>query len=232
MAPASAAEEVPITPEIVAAAEARAAADPMSEEEMAAAATQAEQLYATDPQLTADESAAIEAGLKSGELSAWVNGKKLEAAPMKARAAQPDAVGINAVYVPVTWGACGVSSASNKHVRMFYLSTVPYAGKNIPLQCGTSGWGYRHIQERHMNDWANKAVYVGANWRDMADFAITDALQHVYSGTYNASNNTYLYRGVVELRRYNGSTVHTFYPHVVVAAGDNRMITAFPSSTR
>lgn len=137
-----------------------------------------------------------------------------------------------AIFVPQTWAACGAFDPEYKNVRTFYLNTIPYTYRPVYLKCGTSGWGYRHILSRHMTDWQNKAIYVGVNWREMADFAITDALQHVYSGTYNPINQTYSYRGVVELRRYDGKTMHTFYPRVAVSAGDYRIITAFPSSTR
>ena len=233
---ASAAEVVPITPEVIAQADSEALAHPLTDREMTEIADQLSEEASTESGLSQDELESLDAELENGELTAWVNGKQLD--PGSVQASAPggirsiSAMSTTAAYVPTTWGACGAFDASTKNVRTFYLNSVPYSYRAIYLKCGTTGWGYRHIKDAHMNDWANKAIYVGANWRDMADFAITDALQHVYSGVYNPTNQTYKYRGVVELRRFDDRTVHTFYPVVAVSAGDYRIITAYPSNVR
>lgn len=223
--PAMAEAEVPITPELIAAADQEALANPLTDAELETIAAQESASLALDPAVPTAELEALSAGLKNGSLTVWINGRQLSTDPNLQEST-------DAIYVPKTWAACGAFDDAYKNVRTFYLNTVPYTYRAIYLKCGTSGWGYRHIKDAHMSHWAGKAIYVGANWRDMADFAITDALRNVYSGTYNASNRTYKYRGVVQLKRYDGRTVHTFYPVVAVSAGDYRIITAYPSNSR
>ncbi|NKY87072.1 hypothetical protein [Nocardia veterana] len=40
------------------------------------------------------------------------------------------------------------------------------------LLCGNKDYGYRHIQDRHMDEWEGLASIEGRNWRDIADMAI------------------------------------------------------------
>src|SRR5688500_10188430 len=54
------------------------------------------------------------------------------------------------------WAACGISDPDNKLVRRFGLgSGQPDGGPGwqiSDLRCGTAGYGYRHIKDRHITD--------------------------------------------------------------------------------
>jgi len=171
---------------------------------------------------------------EEGKLELWAGGKKFSP---KRSTNLP--VGIAAAYQPKTWGACGVRTDNYKHVRTWRVTTAPWQAKDIVMKCGTwtsknpnGGWGYRHVKGKHGGEWAALGNQVQANWRDIADFAITDALDNIYSGSERASNNTFTYKGEVQLRKYNGSVIRTYYTRVTADQTDRRLITAFYSSSR
>lgn len=170
------------------------------------------------------------------ELEIWAGGKKLVSSQERNSSLNfADA----AAYKAQTWGACGVKTDAYKHVRTWQVATVPYAGGAAVLKCGTwsasypdRGWGYRHVYGKHGNQWKQLGALVGANWRDVADFAISDSMRNIYSAKPQVSNNTYQYKGIVQLKKYNGSVVKTYYTTIPVTTGDRRIITAYYRSTK
>ncbi len=173
---------------------------------------------------------------EDNELEIWAGGKRFHS-PDGSRLSRNSVAA--AAYNPQTWGACGSKTASSKHVRTWQVATVPYASKAAVLKCGTwtakypnGGWGYRHIQGRHGKEWTRLGNLVGANWRDIADFAISDSMKNIYSASPKVSNNTYRYKGVVQLKKYNGSVVKTYYTTIAVDQGDRRIITAYYRSKK
>ena len=73
------------------------------------------------------------------------------------------------------WAACGLGDSRYKHVkdytrpnidpRMYSNYARLYCGRvdSVP---GESTFGYWHIKDAHMNDWQNKANYIGRGWQD------------------------------------------------------------------
>ncbi|MGW3473534.1 hypothetical protein ACWDKQ_34945 [Saccharopolyspora sp. NPDC000995] len=152
--------------------------------------------------------------------------------------AQPETYTIDVAGVRFTgasareiWGACGTNSPADKLVRAFPRSGAPGAGGASNLLCGTAGFGYRHIKDRHMADWQNLAARVGSDWRSFADFAIAEILKVPEPGfpVYNKNNDTWTYRAPVQIRDSHGNVVDTYRPIVSVASGDQKIITAFPA---
>lgn len=47
--------------------------------------------------------------------------------------------------------------------RAYPRSGAPGAGETSNLLCGTAGFGYRHIEDRHMTDLQNLAALVGSD---------------------------------------------------------------------
>lgn len=81
------------------------------------------------------------------------------------------------------WAACGSGDPETKLVRSFSraaqsiwyrngktLSQINIPAGASPLQCGTSGSGYHHINTKHSAAWGVEAAYSGQNWRMMADW--------------------------------------------------------------
>jgi hypothetical protein len=126
-----------------------------------------------------------------------------------------------------TWAACGMRDDNHKLVRTFTKNGGP-SGQSAYLKCGSSGWGYRHIQDRHMGDWNNIAVQIGDNWRSFADFAIEQILIAPESATYKSGNDTYAFTAPVQIRDSDGNVVSTYRPLVSVANESRNIITAYP----
>lgn len=131
------------------------------------------------------------------------------------------------------WAACGASSPPDKVLRVFPRTTFasgPFGNTSV-LLCGTDGFGYRHVAARHRQDWQYIAAYTGGNWRDLADFAIEQILRVPQPGypRYNAKNDTWVFKAPLEIRDRDGRVRDVYYPNVVVAAADGKIITTFPT---
>ncbi|WP_152666739.1 hypothetical protein [Arthrobacter sp. YC-RL1] len=195
-----------------------------------------EKSVAEDLEMDLQEYQQIKELAENDELEIWAGGKRFYSPDGSTLSKNSLAA---AAYKPQTWGACGSGSASSKHVRTWQVATTPYASKAAVLKCGTwtakkpdGGWGYRHIQGKHGNEWKQLGALVGANWRDIADFAISDSMKNIYSGSAQVSNNTYKYKGIVQLKKYNGSVVKTYYTTIAVDQTDRRIITAYYRSKK
>lgn len=137
------------------------------------------------------------------------------------------------------WSPCGVFDKNEKLVRTFSRQTVKgVSGRTAYLRCGTNkvvkgkniGWGYRHIKAGHMNDWNNQAVFLGANWRDFADWATNEALKWSCLKKYQSGNKTIRYGGVYELRDSRGRIIKKVGVTASVSATNSRLITSHPDS--
>lgn len=116
------------------------------------------------------------------------------------------------------WGACGTDSSEDKVVTAF---------GEWKLLCGNKGYGYRHIQSRHMSEWEGLAAIEGRNWRDIADMAIAKAHDAPDwhgpqgGGRYCSTGQIYL------INRATGAAAKTVQPTVIVDE-NGIVITAFP----
>ncbi|WP_344928112.1 hypothetical protein [Saccharopolyspora gregorii] len=128
------------------------------------------------------------------------------------------------------WAACGTNDDPGKLVRSFDRVAGPFGPKS-DLLCGTAGFGYRHIKDRHMTQWQTLAGMVGSNWRDFADFAIAQILKAPEPGspTFDQARNTWTYRSPVQIIDQNGVVRDTYRPFVIVAHQDTKIITAYPA---
>jgi hypothetical protein len=144
----------------------------------------------------------------------------------------PIAVSASAAPAAV-WAACGASSPPEKVVRVFPRTAfVPGpAGTSSTLLCGTEGFGYRHVAARHGQDWQTVALYTGGNWRDLADFAIEQTLRAPHPGypRHNDKNDTWVFKAPLEIRDSEGRVRDVYHPVVVVAGGDGKLITTYPT---
>ncbi|KOX19894.1 hypothetical protein ADK67_31995 [Saccharothrix sp. NRRL B-16348] len=118
------------------------------------------------------------------------------------------------------WGACGVSTDSQKLVYQFGTSE---------LRCGTASWGYRHIKDRHYTEFQNLASAGGLNWSDLVHWAIhynVDDPDHVVVDGTDGCRDRLLY-----LHDRNGREVWQQRFKVIYNALDGRIITTYPSSS-
>ena len=141
---------------------------------------------------------------------------------------------------PTPWAACPVNGreeAKDKLVRRFDRGPgVSTSGAVMPagtsdLICGDENHGYYHMANRHGSEWAQKGAKSSENWRDVADYAIAEALRNPMAVTYRANNNTYCYsREVYLVDKVRGIPVDVFHPNVVVRAQDGIIITSYPAN--
>lgn len=147
-----------------------------------------------------------------------------------AEAATPTRASEHALFLPrpaQTWGACSYLSDATKTVAYYKLRGTT----SIRLTCGTSGYGYRHIQAKHASQFETVAfgTQFQGNWRYMADFAIGQVLSSPSTSVYQGSNK-YCYSRklpIVDLRT-GEVTKHQIFKVVVDIYG-RKIITAYPS---
>lgn len=117
------------------------------------------------------------------------------------------------------WGACGVSTSAQK---------VVYDFGSVNLRCGNAGWGYRHIKDRHFNEFQNLARAGGLNWSDLVHWAIhynTQDPDHVIVDGSDGCRDRMLY-----LHDRNGREIWQQRFKVIYNSVDGRVITTYPSS--
>ena len=140
---------------------------------------------------------------------------------------------------PTPWAACPVNGreeARDRLVRRFdrgpglSKSGAVMPGGTSDLICGDDKHGYYHIANGHGLEWTQKGMKTSENWRDVADYSITEALRNPMSVTYRTDVDTYCYsREVSLINKVRGIIVEVFHPNVVVRARDGLIITAFPA---
>ncbi|MTE17829.1 hypothetical protein F0L17_01505 [Streptomyces sp. TRM43335] len=117
------------------------------------------------------------------------------------------------------WGACGTSTSEQKLVYQF---------GSFPLKCGNASWGYRHIKNRHYDQFQGLARAGGLNWSDLVHWAIhynaTDPDHVIVEGT-DGCRDRMLY-----LHDRNGRLVWQQRFKMIYSAYDGRVITTYPSS--
>lgn len=119
---------------------------------------------------------------------------------------------------PQLWAACGRSSPEDKVVATY---------SKAQLLCGNDKFGFRHIQNRHGDEWQQLAAIENRNWRDIADMALAKALDNP-DRTVNQGRGTSCYSGQIYLVNFaTGAIAKTVQPSVIVS-NDGRIITAFP----
>jgi hypothetical protein len=139
---------------------------------------------------------------------------------------------------PTLWVPCpnnGREAAEHRVVRTFQrgpgvapAATMP--GGTSQLVCGNDAYSYYHIVNRHYAEWNEKSIKTSENWRDVADYAIAEALKNPQVVTFRAPNNTFCYsREIYLVNKVTGAIVNVTYPNVVVRARDGVIITAFPA---
>jgi hypothetical protein len=130
------------------------------------------------------------------------------------------------------WAACGVYDSNTKVVYTYSRAQISgYSGSTAKLLCGSTSWGFRHIEASHMADWQAKGEYIGATWSQMAHWAMTNTLSKPCSKYYQSSNDTFQYVAPFQIRNNQGQVVHTFGARVVVARVTQNIITSYPQSS-
>lgn len=117
------------------------------------------------------------------------------------------------------WGACGVSTSDYKMVYDF---------GGIELKCGNASWGFRHIKDRHYDQFQGLARAGGLNWSDLVHWVIYYNVQdpdHVIVEQGDGCRDRLLY-----LHDKNGRLVWQQRFKMIYSANDGRVITVYPSS--
>ncbi len=114
------------------------------------------------------------------------------------------------------WGACGISTPEDKVVAKY---------SKARLTCGNTGYGFRHIQIKHGEEWQGLAAIENRNWRDIADMAISKSLDTPDLVVPQGARACY--SGQIYLVNHvNGQIAKTVEPTVIVDNGV--IVTAFP----
>ncbi|MGV9723745.1 hypothetical protein [Nocardia beijingensis] len=117
------------------------------------------------------------------------------------------------------WGACGISTPEDKVVATYSKGT---------LRCGNRGWGFRHVQGSHLNDWQRLADIEGRNWRDIADIAIAKSMDNP-DVQRSVGSDRYCYSGQIYLvNKVRGTIETTAQPTVIVNTVTGNIVTAYP----
>jgi hypothetical protein len=129
------------------------------------------------------------------------------------------------------WAACGRSDPEAKPAKT-YPVLPPIGGPTrtfAVLLCGNDRYGYRHIADKHGQEWADLAVLTGGPWQSLADFAITQTLTVPQPGypQYNPGANTWTYKSPLQIKDQEGQVRATYWVVVGVAAQDGKVLTGF-----
>lgn len=137
------------------------------------------------------------------------------------------------------WAGCGWKDNKYKTVRVFtrHRATATTGqflrGGKSDLHCGTERWGYRHILERHLDEWQTMAALAQENWRDTADYSIKWALRDPDRVTYRSARKTFCFqRSILLVDERNGHVAGQRDVSVVVARESKNIITALPGPCR
>lgn len=133
------------------------------------------------------------------------------------------------------WPGCGVNEKATKLLKSYKRAQIAgYAGATANLKCGNhdfrtdSGWGFRHIKARHLDQWQNEAAILGGQWMDFADWSMTAVLSKPCYKAYQATNSTFQYIAPIQIKDRRGKVVKTIGVRVVVSKATNNVITAYP----
>lgn len=98
------------------------------------------------------------------------------------------------------------------------------------LVCGNYSYGWRHIADRHGQDYQNIVTkyQLGRSWDDFAKWAMSTTVGAPQSAPINSSNNTWSYTAPIEIKNNQGQVVRTYSMRVAVSRSDEKIITAFP----
>ena len=129
------------------------------------------------------------------------------------------------------WAACGRTDPETK-VAKTYPVQPPIGGPArtyAVLQCGNDKYGYRHIADKHGQEWSDLAVLTGGPWQSLADFAITQTLTVPQPGypQYDAGRNTWTYKSPLQIKDRDGQARATYWVVIGVAAQDGKVLTGF-----
>jgi hypothetical protein len=117
-------------------------------------------------------------------------------------------------------------------------------GQDVRLKCGDSGYGYKHIRERHENDWQNvlnRAVAAGYepsdqgidSWDDLMAASAGEAITWPEYRWENATNQTTCVVAEIYLVNVDtGQILYSFQSRAAFSNTNDRLITAFPQSQR
>lgn len=128
------------------------------------------------------------------------------------------------------WATCPIFESKYKLVKDYSRQTIAgVPGRTAHLRCGTQeNWGYRHIKDRHSGQWADKAWYVGGDWRSFADWSLGKTFVWPCAKYRRVENNTLQYVKNIYLKDRRGIVISKFASRASVARVSQNVITAYP----
>ncbi|ACZ20271.1 hypothetical protein Sked_03030 [Sanguibacter keddieii DSM 10542] len=133
---------------------------------------------------------------------------------------------------PVDLVACNVLNQVDHEVRRIddvkYFSSL--GGGSVSLTCGDSKHGYRHIRDRHQQDWQNVIAKVDdthSRWDDFMFFVVRESLTYP-ARVVDKSDNKICYTAPIILINSDMVPVYEFHPTVIIGADTKKVITAHP----
>lgn len=98
------------------------------------------------------------------------------------------------------------------------------------LRCGNDRWGFRHIRDRHYDDYQAKANLIGRNWRDFFDWSTRWALKDPDRITWQPNPKTWCYDRQFQFIVDNEVIMKTRV-RVVLNTQGKGFVTAWPTTT-
>jgi hypothetical protein len=134
------------------------------------------------------------------------------------------------------WRACGIWDSRYQLVKSYYRYNVHPRMNALAanLRCGMkdndppeSAFGFKHILDRHSDEWAALAARIGRNWRDLAGWTLDGTLARP-SKVQNQSSIRFCYSKRF-FYKIDGEVVDSWYARVYLGETAVRVMTLFPS---
>lgn len=166
-------------------------------------------------------------------------GERFEVADLipETPAPAPGTITPQLIDTPTAYAACfGVGTPQFPDFPLRSYGWVPQATGTVYLQCGpitTKTYGWHHIQNQHQNDWQTRVNQGGIpwTWDDLMETAVRATLDWPVRYTVEYGGKR-CYTAPVQVYNRQGQVVLDYNPTVIVSMTNNRVITAYPTSSQ
>lgn len=148
---------------------------------------------------------------------------------------QPGQAGTYLISFPQWFSCFTLNDESELFAQFTYFRGATQYTKQ--LRCGTAGWGYKHIMDRHQQDWQNKLDVIQSlgmgleySWDDVMAAGAYASLDYSDFIRVMPESNKECAVGELAYLRSDGTVLQYFNVTTVIATDSSRIITSYPSS--
>ena len=141
---------------------------------------------------------------------------------------------------PAAWNACFGPLLDPQFVLANFTLNAPSLGRyNIRLRCGTSSYGWHHIQQRHQREWQQRldtANEIGPGpadtWDDLMALATAAVLRNPWWYTVEYDGKRCFTQSILVYQNANGQEIFRAWPTIVLSMSNQQVITSYPTSVQ